>query len=419
MKFVYEAYERGGAKASGVIEAESATDAKAELSRRGLFVTAIGAEAGLGSGGAGGGGGDRAAGAMFAGRARLKDLAEFSRQMAVLVGTGTPVVPALGALERQTRDERWRSLIAAVRRSVEEGETFAGALARHPRKFDAVTRSLVAAGEASGRLDEMLRRLAELTRQQQRTRGMVLGAMAYPAVLSVIAVLVLLVMLLFVVPRFATMFTSLGAPMPATTQFLLDLSGLLRGGWWALLPVLLAAIGGVVWWVQTPAGRRVIDRVWLRVPVFGPMARSLAVARVARVLGVLVQSRVPMLDALSLARDATPSHEYRRLLARAAEDVTRGEPLASSFLSSPLITPSVAEAVRNAEASGRVGDVLSSVADHLDEDNAVVLKSLTSVLEPLVLMVLGVIVGFVAISMFLPMFDLSTIASGPAPVGGG
>ena len=406
MKLVYTAFDAAGKAINAAIEAADATEAMETLRRQGLYVTEIKpAPQGAAAVGAGG------RGRMGRGRL-LKNLALFTRQLSVLMTSGTPLVQALGALERQSADKVWRAVIAALRVKVEEGATLSAAMDSHPDVFDPVCRSLISAGESGGSFDQMLDRLATLTRRQMHVRNAVIGALVYPMLLVVVAVSVLATMLLFVLPRFAGLFETLDVPLPPTTQLLMAMSDFLRGYWWS---VPIVAVGGVVGmraWLASEGGRRRVDSLVLRVPGIGPVVKNFAVARIARVLGVLLNGKVPLLEALTLAKSTARNVNYVDLVARAEEAVTRGSTVSSAFAVGNLVSPSLCEAIKSGEQSGQMAPLLLSIADFLDEDNEVVLKSLTSVMEPAILIVLGVLVGFVALSMFMPLFDLTSMTQG-------
>ncbi len=406
MKYAYTAFDAGGKQYQDVLDAASELAARDKLSERGLFVVEIGVGSGTGPD-APRRGGRR--------RSKWRCLAEFTRQMSILVSTGTPVVQALGAVERQVADPRFAAVVFDIRNRVEEGETLAEAIRRHPRYFDAVACSLVSAGEASGALDKMLCRLAAINRQQEVIRRSITAALMYPSMLFSIAVVVMVGMLMFVVPRFAVLFDSLDTALPPSTAVLMAVSDHLRASWWWEFPAIAVGVVGLAAWLLSPPGRRALDGWSLRAPGVSRLFISLATARIARLLGVLIESRVPLLDALSLTREAMTSHRFRSLLEQISETVTRGGSMSAVIAASPLVSPSFTEAVRSGEESGQVGPVLTSLAEYLDEDNAVLVKSLTQLLEPVVLVVLGVVVGTVAISMFLPLFD-ATAATG---AGGG
>lgn len=408
MKLAYQGFNISGKAVTGTLESPGLAEASEQLRRDGIFPTEL-AEAGA-SHGTARSRTDRPSGK----KGKLKDLVSFCRQLAILVSAHTPLVQAIAAVERQTPPGAWKTTIADLRRRVEEGSSLAGAMEAHSNSFDAISRSMVAAGESSGRLELMLRGLAGMTRQQLHVRRSIVGALIYPCVLIVTSLGVLVIMLLFVLPQFQGLFDTLNAPIPPTTKMLMSVAALLKSYWWAVL-ILLGALGVTGFCVRTaPSVRHALDNAILHAPRIGPIAKSFATARIARVLGVLLEARIPMLDALVLARQGTSNSCYAQLLDRATDAVTRGETLANVLASSNLIVASVSEALHSGERSGQLGPVLVQVADFLDEDNEVLVRTLTGILEPVILALLGIIIGFVAISMFLPLFDLTSLTGGEA-----
>jgi len=410
MKLAYEAMDDSGAMVRDVIESASIEEASDSLRARGLFVTEI-IESAKGKSSrkpATPGVSLKIGGSTK----RLRQVAMFSRQLQMLVATGTPIADAMAALQRQTREVAFEAVIGDMRQHVEQGAALSEAMSLHPQYFDQVYRNVVVAGESAGALDTMLDRLAMLTRKQAQIRNQVLGAMVYPAVLVSISLGVLVIMLMLVMPRFAGLFESLDVPLPATTEALMWASGFLRSYWWAVLLVLGAALGGGMNWARTPAGKARIDRIMVFTPKLGAVTRSFASARIARLLGVLVECNVPLLDAIQLSRHATANSLYVELMSRAEASVISGEPMSNELADDRLIEPSLYEAARNGEMSGKLGPLMVTVADFLDEENDVRIRSLTSLIEPLILVLLGVMVGGMAISMFLPLFDLTAGAGG-------
>lgn len=415
MKCAYQGFDKAGKAVSGTLEADSVAAAKEQLRKQGVFATRVDAGGG-GPRGAGGGAVKAGQGLARGGGgwsgARLKAVSSFVRQLAVLVGTGTTVVDAITVLERQTPPGAWKNVLADLARRIEEGAQLSEAMSHHPAWFDHVAQSLVAAGESRGKLGDMLERLAALVRQQVKIRAALVGAMVYPCLLLVVAVGVVTAMIGFVLPRFEGLFQSLNAPLPPSTALLMSISKWLSTWWPAVVGGVAVVGGGGAWWIRTPGGRHALDVAMVRTPQIGRITRAFATARIARLLGVLAEGRVGLLEALELTRAATSNGLYRDLLQQAESVVTKGQPISEAFAASDLITPSVCEALRSGERTGRVGAVLVSVADYMDEDNEVVVKSLTTILEPLILIVLGLVVGAMAMSMFLPLFDLSATAGG-------
>lgn len=410
MKLAYNAVSATGTPVSDIVDATSIDDAMDMLRGKGLFVTQIEPEADSRARAK-----SKAKGGGFSLKSktkRLKDVAMFSRQLNVLVATGTPLADGLAALERQVKDEDFKSNLAMIREQVEHGLTLYEALGKAPKYFDEVYRNIIKAGEASGSLPMMLDRLAVLTRKQVQVRQQIGGAMIYPCLLICISIAVLAIMLTVVMPRFTGMFESLDVPLPATTMMLMAASDILRAYWWAAL---LGGIGGIValrYVLKTPSGKRFMDGVALSLPVLSDVTRSYATARISRLMGVLIECNIPLLDTIQLVRNATGNSRYEQMMVEAEEIVITGEPVSGAFADEKLIEPAFYEAVRNGEQSGRLSMLMITVADFMDEENDTRLKALTSLFEPLILVFLGLMVGGIAISMFMPMFDLTSMAGG-------
>jgi type IV pilus assembly protein PilC len=419
VKLAYSGFDMSGRAVQGAIESAGSAEATEALRRQGVLVTSLresasggnaaeGVRRVLGRAGAGGGGGS------------LTELAAFSRQLSVLISAKTPLVQAIQAIERQTPPGAWQTTLTALRRRVEEGVSLSEAMEQFPRQFNAVCRALVQAGESGGSLDVMLRNLAELTRQQLHMRRSVVGALVYPVALISISSLVLVGLVLFVLPRFEELFKSLGAALPPSTQLLIDVSTFGRDWWWAVVPSVVGGVVGLVMFTRSDGGRGTVQRVLMATPRVGMIVRSLATARIARVLGALLEAKVGLLDALKLTRQATTLEAYAKVLEEAEERITRGENFSATLAGSPLIPPAIVEAVASGERSGQIGPVLTQVGKFMDEDNELIIKSLTTLLEPLILVILGVLIGAVAIAMFLPLFDLTAAGGGgPGPSAGG
>ena len=341
-----------------------------------------------------------------------KQKALFARQMSMLMGVGTGVVPALGAIVKQVTEERWRKGMLHVRDEVEQGAPLAAAMAREPDLFDQVFCSMVAAGEATATLPATFSRLSDLAKQQWETRNRVVGAAIYPVMLISICLGVISILVLFVLPRFEILFDTIHVDLPVTTAKLMVLSRFIKAYGLAVGGAVVGAIVAVTVYLRSRSGQRLLDWVSLRVPLVGSLIKSLIVARTCRLLGVMITARVSLLESVELTLSATRHSDFRRLLRNLKQDVTEGRPLAASMESSSLIDPAIVQAVAAGEESGNLGMALTFVADWLDEENRSKIAALSKVFEPLVLVFMGIVVGGVAISMFLPLFDMAAAAAG-------
>ena len=405
MKFSYEAFTKSGSPKNGTIEANDRSDAEDKLRRKDLLVTKIYSTDQRKSGASSG-----SKKKSKRSKVSVKVVSEFARELSVLVSTGTPLVDAIHSLEMQSKSENWQQILVKLRSRLEEGDSLSTAMQSQHEVFGPVFCSLAAAGESGGNLDVMLVRVSKLLRQEAKIRASIAGAMMYPILLTAISVIVLGVMLGVVLPRFAGLFESLDTALPPTTKFLMMLSDILRGYWWALLPGFVIAITGLIYWIKSDGGRTTIETFALKVPVLGPTICSIQTARIFRVLGLLVESKVPILESIELTKRSVSNQLYKQLLTKAEESVTIGESVSIALGSGNLIVNSAVEAVRNAEQSGRMGSVMIQLADYLDEENETVIKSISSLIEPIIMIGLGLMVGFIAVSMFLPLFDLTASA---------
>ncbi|WP_428388271.1 type II secretion system F family protein [Mucisphaera sp.] len=413
MKLVYQALDSQGRMVSDVIEADSTIHASDLLHRKGLFATGFSPANGQSSAGlkkpakkA------RSGGARISTNKRLKHISGFARHLHVLLKSGASLVNAIGAVERQTHDGAWSSVLGQLRARLEEGIPLSEAMADHPHYFDAITRSLVAAGESSGKLDEMLSRLSALSHAQLHLRRQVQGALTYPILVLVVGLSMVAMLVTIVLPRFSTLFETMQVPLPPITEALIFSSEFAGRYWWGLL-IGLAAIGyGVFAYLTSQTGRRHVQTAMIRTPGLGQVMRGFLTARIARLLGVLLASHVDLLDALRLTGASAGNYHYEALMKEAEERTAQGTSLSTVFTNSDLIPVSLYEAIKNGEETGTTDDLLMTVADFMDEDNEIVLKSVLSLLGPAVLVAIGLLVGFVAVSLFLPLFDLTAATGG-------
>ncbi len=402
MILTYEAIDADGRQNTDAVEAADPREAVELLRRRGLFVTRI--EEGPKA---------KAEPTLRAGRARsrgmpLKTLVLFTRQMGMLLRAGSGVVPAMTAIKRQMKKPDQVVLLDRIVADLEEGNTLTDAFRRHPSTFDASYCAIVAAGEASGALDKMFERPSMIVGKRRAMRKKIMGALAYPAMLIVMCVSILLVLLLFVLPRFAGMFEQLGVDAPATTKVLLATGAMVREHWLIGLG-LVAGMGFLTSWLLTSdRGRQWLTDVQLNIPLIGGLRSRLIQGQILRTLGSLLESGVGLLEALGLARESTRNARFRRLFNNLEVVVTSGGQPSTAFEESGLVEPYICQAVRTGEDSGNLGGALTYCADILDETNEELVGVVTRLIEPIILIGMGLVVGFVAISLFLPLFDLTS-----------
>ena len=405
MILTYEALDRQGKHLSDTVEASDAKEAVAQLRARGLYVSQITEARGRG-------GREKvdtpAPTTARAGRLPLRPLVLFTRQMAMLLRAGSGVVPALRAIRREVKKPEQAALMEKLITDLEEGMPLTDALRRHPRTFNPVYCAVVAAGEASGNLTQMFERMASIVGKRQAMRSKVLGALAYPALLIWLCVGIINTLVFFVLPRFADMFKQLGVELPWSTRLMLAAGEGAVRYWPALVLALGAFVGTLIFLSRDPRGRQWFSDVQLKMPVVGRLLRRLLEAQVLRTMGMLLESKVGVIDTIDLARGVSNNVEFRRLFSALDDAVTSGGQLSTAFERSGIIESYVCQAVKTGEESGNLGGALSYSADILDEGNTELVNTVTKLIEPVILIGMGGVVGAVAISLFLPLFDLTS-----------
>ena len=399
MPYSYQAIDASGQPVGDIIDAASMTEATDQLRQRGLFVTRMSPTDDAPS---------VAVPTQKAGGS-TKDLVFFTQQISMLLRAGARVVPALEAVEAQATKPQWRAVIHSLRDEVEQGKPLSEALLKFPKIFANVFVNIIAAGEASGDIALAFDRVARLAKQQQDIRNKVLGALTYPAVLIGLCGVVILILLTFILPRFKEMFEALDVELPFITSALIALSQGLCQYWYVALIVVAATGAGIYFSVRSDRGKELLSRSMVRLPMFGVIVRRIILARICRIWGQLIDSKIPMLEAVQLAQRSTSSLDFRELLQDLEETINRGESVAQPLRNSWLVPTTFAAAIATGEESGKMGSSLDFVASCLEEDNAQILASLSRVIEPIMLIVMGIIVGTMALSLFLPMFDMATV----------
>jgi type IV pilus assembly protein PilC len=427
MIFQYTAMTQQGARLQDVVEAPDLSSARQELLQRGLLVLQVtptrGAaraartqpapadrQAAPGAPGPSAAAAMRTEGGTSTTRARSGELVLFIKQLAMMLQSGASVVPALRALHEQTARPAWAAVIGDLIDRVGGGATLHDAMSFHKQIFNGTIRSLVRAGEATGQLGPSLLQLSRLLETQHRVRQKVVGALAYPIMLTVLSIGVLSSMAFFVLPRFASLFLMLDSELPWITRAMLGGAQQLKT-WWPLaigVPVALAIAG--VLWARSNAGRDAISRVALRVPLLGPALSGVLMTQIMQLWGAALRSKVPLLDAIQQARDVTRNVVVQELISSLATAVEQGQSLSAALRRYPFVPRTVIAAVATGEESGKLAESCEFVGQWLEEESSHAIGSLTRLLEPALLIVMGVVVGGVAIALFLPLFDLATAA---------
>lgn len=337
----------------------------------------------------------------------LKDMVIFSRQFASMMESGVAMLRALNVLSEQTQNPRLRKALDQIRYEIEQGGVLSDTMSKHPRIFDPLYISMIRAGEAGGILDQVLNRLALFMEERSRLNQQVKSAMTYPVVIMFIAVGVFYAMLTLVLPTFSGMFASLGSDLPAYTQILIHISEFLRS--WYML-ALVAAVVGVVWglkrYYETKQGKYAIDFLLLTIPVFGDILRKVAVARFTRTFGTLIKSGVPIVTALGVVKDSSGNEVLIRAIDQVISRVQQGGTISVPLSESRIFPPMVTQMVAIGEETGQLENMLEKVADFYDIEVSTAVEGLTSLMEPLMIVVLGGMVGAIVIGMYLPMFSI-------------
>jgi type IV pilus assembly protein PilC len=400
--FSYQARDSAGNIVNGVQEAINEDNAITSLMSRGLMVLSLQQKA-------------------AAARQRKKswtvketDLVLFTRQLATMIEAGISLVQALTALYEQCdpkRQKNLRNVISEVTTNVQGGETFHESIAKHPRVFNRLFVSMVKAGEAGGLLSEILDRLAGFLEASARLRKKIKSAMTYPVIVISIALLITTFLIVRVVPVFGEIFKDFGAKLPAPTQFLIDLSDFIRARWYFLL----LGIGGVIFGLRTfmrsTRGRQLCDRWKLKLPVFGPLIHKICMSRFARTFAQLIRSGVPILEVLDIVGGSSGNHVVEESIKGVSVDVEKGDNLSVALSKKKIFPPMMLRMVAAGESTGRIDGMLEKMADFWDEEIEAMLDALTSLIEPMLIVFLGVIVGGIVIAMFLPIFKLNEVVS--------
>jgi len=349
----------------------------------------------------------------FKGWVGLKDLVLFSRQLATLINAGIPIVQCLNVLIDQVDNKNFKRIIMTVREDIEKGASITMSMGKHPNVFNQLYTSMIKSGESGGVLDEVLERIASYLESVQSLRRKVQTAMAYPGVVSCIAVGIILFLLIFVIPAFEDVFESFGAKLPLPTMILIKVSDVIKTYIvWFILFVMGVFFLGRLFITKTEKGRLLFDSLLLKIPVFGPLFRKIAVTRFARTLGTLVRSGVSILEALEIVAKTSGNKIVELAVMGARSSIREGERITDPLRECGVFPPMVIQMVSVGEETGALDTMLMKIADYYDREVDSAVSTLASLIEPLMICVLGIIVGGIVICMYLPIFMISTIVSG-------
>ena len=394
--FTFRAVDTLGVKVSGEVESDSPESVGQMLRGRGLIALEVKLKS-------------KSLELNFDRFARVKaeDLSLLTRQLATMISSGLALMRALTVLELQTENPRLKATVVRVRQDIESGASLSGALERHPKMFSELYVAMIRAGETGGFLEDALLRVSEQLEAQNRLRRQVKGAMVYPAVVSAIALCVVVAMLAFIIPVFAGVFKQFGGKMPTLTQKTLAASDFMRHDWYILLIVSVGTVVGFRKWKASKAGRPVWDRLRLKAPAkIGGVVQKVALARWARTLSSLTTAGVPMLEAIDVTGRTAGNAVVERAMVTVRDSVQGGGMIATALESESIFPTLVTSMVRVGEETGELDTTLSKVADFYEEQVDAAVKALTSILEPIMIAVIGSIVGFMVLAMYLPMFHV-------------
>ncbi len=346
------------------------------------------------------------------GKIKRAEVITFAHQLAVMVDTGVPISEALECVAQQSDNEAFRAVLKDVSDQVQAGNDLSGALRAHNKVFPPVMTSLIRASEVSGTMGHMLDRVSGYLSKEMQTAKKIRGALTYPAFMLGMVILVTTFLLIFVLPRFAGIYQARDTALPMPTQILLGLSGSLMNQWHLWLGGIIMGVAGVYFAAGTPAGQRFYDYLKIHTPIIGPLFNKLYLTRGCRTMVSMVSAGVPILDMIEIVREVTNNALYEDLWTDADNRLRQGAQLSDSLFDSPLIPRSVAQMVYSGERSGRIGDVMERIADYTENDFDEQIKTTTSLIEPAMTAIMGMIIGFVAIALLLPIFSIGNVVSG-------
>ncbi len=401
--YTYEGRDSNGGPVSGTVEARSRAAVIAMMRSRGFIITSVKQRKERG---------DLGSLLAFRKRVKIKDLTIFSRQFATMVNAGLPLLQSLDILSNQTESEALRATLRKVRTDVEVGLPLSQALSKHPAVFNRLYSDLVRAGETGGALDVILLRLAAYLEKMEALRRKVKGAMAYPTTVLIIALLITVGLITFGIPVFAKLYEGFGAQLPGPTRFLMFLSAVMQRYMLVIIALVVVMIILLKRWRSTESGAMKVDAFLLDLPVFGPLIRKTAIARFTRTFGILLSSGVPVLEAMEVVAQTAGNKVIERATMKARVSIKEGATISAPLERMDVFPPMVTQMIAVGEETGELSDMLVKVADFYEDEVDAAVDGLTAMIEPLLMVFLGVVIGFIVIAMYLPLFNLPQMISG-------
>jgi type IV pilus assembly protein PilC len=398
--FAYVGRNRSGAVKKGELTAKTRDEAVDQLRKQNVVVTSLEEKAGKGTG----------FNLNFGSGLTDKDLVVFTRQFGTMINAGLPLVQCLEILSTQSENKTLRESITEVKAHVEGGSTFSDALRRFPKVFDDLYVNMVHAGEVGGLLDTILTRLAKHIEKAMKLKGQIKSAMVYPSAIIGVAVIVISVLMIWVIPIFAKMFNELSGGkvgLPGPTQLVIDVSNVFQSYWYVMIGAIVALVFAIKKYYGTPQGRMNIDKFLLKVPVIGDLIRKASVAKFTRTLGTLLSSGVPLLEGLSICAKTSGNKVIEETLMNARVSISGGKTIAEPLAKSDVFPKMVTHMIAVGESTGALDSMLGKIADFYEDEVDQAVAALTSLLEPVMMVVLGVVIGFIVIAMYLPIFQMA------------
>jgi len=402
-QFAYRVRDEVGGFATGTLQASSVSDATHTLQGQGKTIVSLQEDFGQV---------DSEEVPLLGGTKKVKkdDIIFFAAQLAVMVDTGVPLSEALDLIGSQSDHGGLKKLLAEVSEDVKGGMEFSSALEKHPGQFDTLFVSLMRASEASGTMGPMLQRVSDYMEEQRKTRKRIKGAMVYPSCMLGFCVVIIICLLVFILPKFEKIYAGKKAILPAPTRVLLAISHGFTDYWYLILGGVIAVVGGLIMYLRTPGGQKALDTFRIRMPIMGGMFRKACLAKSLRCLSTMVTSGVGMIDGLEITSRVSGNRHFKAVWDKVSDGVKEGSNLSDGLMDSPLIPGNVCQMISAGEKSGKLGMVMDRVARFCEDDLKVAVKAITDMIEPVMIIVMGLIVGGIAMALLMPVFKMSKVA---------